>query len=553
MGVEFSFSPLCDKVVFNVCEEAFMKWWQYALLVIYLAGNFYAYLKLRDKPAPFSSKYVSGWMRPWIAILWMWGPTLWFMPGLCWLSVSGFHASTVLLLSFCIPLAYFAVFFLFLKLIPFSSSKDKLFSITIIVVLALFIYLGFYKSWSKFEFWRLALYLFSISLLPLLSIGLMIVAPLFIIPLEPGTPGLTRESIRMVIGHFTSYPKPAWCVEDGEVQTRVKGNAFLGTGPSWLMTEPENLVVLKKGVNFTRLAGPGVVLPDTGESPFKVIDLRNQIRSTQVTATTKDGVEVRFPVSSLFRVNPDNRSVELKEPWPYVEDNVWDVVFAEPVEPTSQTPLEANQAYSWQDLPLRIAVQKVKQAIGFYTYAQLYRDGTDPELVSIHKQVEEAFELDPESDLGRPLTRSSIGKLVQRAVRKELEPEGFEIHGGGIGAEIRPVDDQVTEQQVEEWKARFIKQMDDWQAEVEQLRIESQGRVRASRTNMLVDLVQEITERASDRRLTSEAMAYWVIDSLMQITADPGVQRMLPDSSMRTIEDLSAWGEPSRRREENNQ
>jgi hypothetical protein len=94
--------------------------------------------------------------------------------------------------------------------------------------------------------------------------------------------------------------------------------------------------------------------------------------------------------------------------------------------------------------------------------------------------------------------------------------------------------------------------MADWQAEVEQLRIESQGRVRASRTNMLVDLVQEITERANDRRLTSEAMAYWVIDSLMQITADPGVQRMLPDSSMRTIEDLSAWGEQPRRREENN-
>jgi hypothetical protein len=480
----------------------------------------------------------------------LWGATLWPIPGLCWLGVSGLSeiwGLSVIFLSLFLPLLYFFLFLALLGLIPFSRFRDRAFLIlTLFVPLSLALLGGVFligELFGSLTLAQFALFLISISIIPLFFILLMVIWPMFIIPLEPGTPGLVFQTVRMVIGHFTAYPGPAWRVEDGQIQSRVKGNSFLGTGPGWLLTEPENLVILKRGPQMTRIAGPGALLTEKGESPFKVVDLRNQFRGTQMTAVTKDGVEVSFSISSLFRIDPEGEEGMLKKPWPYNEDNIWDAVSAEPVESTGRTPLEANQAHPWQELPLRIAVQRAKQAIGFYTFDQLYEDGRVPDLVAVHRQVERVFELDPSDKVIKPLVRQSIGNLVQRAVRKQLKPKGFDIFGGGIGSKIEPLSEKVVQQRVEDWKARFVKQIADWQAEVERLRIENQGKIRASRTDMLLDLVQEITEKASEIQVRSDAIAYWIIDSLMQITSDPEVRKKLSDSSMKTLEDLSAWSE----------
>lgn len=533
-----------------------MKWWQVALLVVYFAGNLFLYIRLRKKPAPLSSKPVPGWRRPWIAIFWMWGPTLWPILGLCWLGGSGVPGLAVLFLSFFWPVIYFLLFFAFTKTMPFSQTRDRVFLIAIFFILFVMILIGLFFLVSELllgtaSFPRSMLFIISISVVPLFSILLLTISPMFIIPLEPGTDGLVRESLRMVIGHFTSYPRSSWKVEDGQVQTHVKGNPFLGTGSGCLVTEPENLVILKRGPKMTRLVGPGAVLTEKGESPFKVVDLRNQIRNTKITALTKDGVEVRFSVSSLFRIDPKGQSVRLGKPWPHDEDNVWDAFLMEPVEATGGTPLEASQSHAWHELPLRIAVQKAKQAIGFYTFDQLYQDGTTHDLIEIHRQVEKAFGLERSDEVIKSLTRKSIGNLVQRAVRQQLQSQGFEILGGGIGSKIEPLSDRVTEKKVEFWKARFVKQITDWQSRVAQLQVRGEGNIRiASRVAMLGKLIEGIDKSTAGVKSKSDVIAYWIVDSLMQITADPEVRKMLSTSSQQMLEDLSAWGQSQIQAEE---
>ncbi len=521
-----------------------MKWWQVALLLVYFAGNLSLYIRLRKKPAPLSSKPVAGWKRPWIAIFWLWGPTLWPLLGLCWLGVPGVPPLAVFILSFFLPMVYFLLFFAFTKTLPFDQNRDRViltglfFILLVIIVLGLFFLIGDLLL-GKASFQRSLFFLSSISVIPIFSIVMLILSPMFIMPLEPGTKGLVRESTRMVIGHFTSYPRSSWKVEDGEIQTRVKGNPFLGTGSGCLLTEPENLVMLKRGPKMTRLVGPGAVLTEKGEAPYKVVDLRNQIRNTKITALTKDGVEVRFSVSSLFRVDPEGQSVRVGEPWPYDENHVWDAVLTEPVETAGRTPFEESQSHSWQELPLRIAIQKAKQAIGFYTFDQLYQDGTRPELVEIHQQVEEAFGLEPSREVIKPLTRKSIGNLIQRAVRQQLQSKGYEIFGGGIGSKIEPLSDKVLEKKVDDWKARYVEQITDWQSRVAQLQIRGQGDIRISRIKVIDELIEEIDK--SPGGVKSKAIAYWIVESLMQITSDPEVREMLSTSSKKMLEDLSAW------------
>jgi hypothetical protein len=216
--------------------------------------------------------------------------------------------------------------------------------------------------------------------------------------------------------------------------------------------------------------------------------------------------------------------------------------------------LKTHQFHNWEDLPLRIAIQKAKKAIGFYTLDQLYlADDTvedlsslsdeDTSLTDIHQKVEEIFGLEPTDDVNQSLTRLSIGKLVQRAVAEQLEPMGFEILGGGIDSKIEPVSEQVTAQRVENWKERFIRQIEQWHTETQELQIEKQARIRTDRTQRLFQIVETINEELREIRLGSGAVAYSIVDSLIEITADPRVQKMLPDSSMRTLEDLSTWGE----------
>jgi hypothetical protein len=389
---------------------------------------------------------------------------------------------------------------------------------------------------------------------PMLSIASLIQWILKVVPVgRQGRP--IRRALMMLFGFFSTFPKATWVVEDGTVHTRIHGNEFAGAGPGWLMTEPENAVVLKAGPKVTRVAGPGVALTQRAESPFKIIDLRNQMRTTRISAITRDGIEVQVPVSSSFRVNRGYGEIILDESWPYRHQrDIFGVAFSEEVDPTGKSPLEANTAYPWGDLPLRITAHKTEQAISFYSLDQLYDGITDPvgaldegdpefQLLKTHRQVEEALGLPKAEGLGDPLTRTTIGKLVQRAVRQELEPRGFEILGGGIEDKIAPLNQDVTAKRVEAWKSRFILKVMDWQANVQRRRFARFEELRQSaRDTMLDSMIKEIQKYvgAADEGAWRDYVAYHLLDDLIRMARNPDVQEMLPESALPTLEGIYA-------------
>ncbi len=115
---------------------------------------------------------------------------------------------------------------------------------------------------------------------------------------------------------------------------------------------------------ITRVAGPGAILTQRGEVPFRVVDLRDQTRSVTVSAITRDGIEVRVPISSAFRIQRGSRQISLGTPWPYrAQRDVLQALFAEEVDPSGRGPLDAHTAHPWEDPPIKLSAHKLEQAV----------------------------------------------------------------------------------------------------------------------------------------------------------------------------------------------
>lgn len=503
------------------------------VLVLYIGALFGLAPYIRDHPPRFEGKFVHPLMRLLWALLRMWGPLLWFLPGLLWIGMLPVSFWTILRFSFFIPLSIFLTYLWATGAFPsFSNTRFSaliaraLWGICLVAALVAFRDLGVglfnapptLPTVLKFVlFFIFVTFPAALAVMTVIS-GISTVIPA---PADEETSSMP-EQFQLFTGFFTTFPKPSWIVEDGAVKTQIEGQTFYGSGPGWIMTEPENVVILKASSSLKRIVGPGVAFTQATESPYQVIDLRNQSRSTRTTAMTRDGIEISLPISSLFRIYPGQRKIDLQslarqEPWPYHNKRtIFELVLSQEVDPTDKTPLEAQQARPWDDIPLKTALSRLKQVVPEYS-------------------LEDIYSLDDESTL----TRLAIAKRVRAVVKETLEPLGFEILGGGIGNKITPVNPDVIQQRVEAWKARWINKMLEWQTTTEVKRLEALTKVRSkARTDVLAKLLKQVQPLA-DPEMSIDFVAYHLLENLIHMAQDSHVQGMLPESAMPTLLQLS--------------
>ncbi len=534
------------------------------LLALYLAGMVVLSRALRNRlpvsDAPKGAMAGSMTASPWSAIIWIWGPTLWFVPGLLWYGILDLPLLLLLLLSLSLPLTCYALFLWRSRVLP-SYVGGGVLLMTLLFVLVAVTTPGL--SPAKFVLFAVSLVLPALFSIWLLTVWALQVVPLGCACEDPSWPISTvprwRRALFLVLGYFTGRPKSTWVVEDGQLHMRIAGNPWMGYGPGLLITEPENVVVLTSGSKIGRVAGPGVVFLERGEAPYRVVDLRNQIRSARVDSITSDGIEVTTQVACSFRVRRGQAEVRLGEPWPYRNQrDVLQVLFTEEVDPSGRSPLDAHTAHPWEDLPTQVAAHKLEQALSFYTLDQLYAGIVDPlsalaeddpqvALLKVHRRLETALGLHA-SDRRREddrlvdrLTRSTVDDLVQRAVRAALLPRGLEAYAGRIVGPIVPSNHGVTEQRVEAWKSRFIVKVMDWHAGVERKRFAALEKIRQeAREKLLAEMVDETSRRlqAGGASNQQDLVAYCILSILIKMAGVPEVQQLLPESAMPALEQL---------------
>lgn len=471
------------------------------LFMLYIVGSGLLFLYFIKNRPQFEGKFIELPARPLVAIFWMWGALMWPFSGLLWLGVLPIPAFPVLMFTIFIPPVLFLAFFIWANIFPITITLP-------LFVIALFgaaLGLPFLFTYA-YPPLQMLLFLTFITLPPLLSIVFLLRWVSHLIPMNAEQEGGWRRALGMVVGFFTAFPKSTWMVVDGKIQSRIEGNPFLGTGPGWVMTEPDNAVVIKKGSNIQRVAGPGIAFTKAGETVHSVIDRRQQIRTAKVEAITRDGIKVRVPIASIFRIVPDG--------------NYRAVFHAAEVDPTDKTPLEAHIARPWEELPLDIAISQLKQVIAQYSLNELYDAGPDAMMIP----------------------RAAIGQQVREGVARALSSKGIQVDGGGVGNIIVPVDEQVTEQRIEHWKARWISERLAERGRVHAERFEQLAKIRgAAQAEVMLSVLNYIYDSTSlapdDPRFVAQ-FARRLLDNLRQIASAPEVRSLIPDSAALTLEDL---------------
>jgi len=358
--------------------------------------------------------------------------------------------------------------------------------------------------------------------------------------LLPLRPEYIKQHRRDIMAWYTAlvlgYFRPTWAVENGKVVTRLEGDRFNGRGPSWIIPEPHNVVVLTSGSAITAVDGPEPFLTN-GDMPFEVLDLREQIRGERVRARTSNGIELDVPISTIFRIQ-GSEHVRLGDPWPYRKGSAYTALFSAEVDDATPSPIEGRKARPWDRLPLDLAKAHVRRRLAAY-------------------HLDDIFPVRPEFDIERgTLPRAAISGEVRQEIAKSLDQftlelgadmvqqlgdemiaRGVTIVGGSIGNRIVPVDPKIVKQRVEVWKAKWMARAMQRQAQAEAKRYELLERSRqAVLEEMLRMLAKEYERvRGQDPQKTAALLAVRLLDTLDQIAHDAEIQAVTPESSREAV------------------
>jgi len=111
------------------------------------------------------------------------------------------------------------------------------------------------------------------------------------------------------------FQYPFWVVTDHagrQIEQRISGKFIKPYGaPGMICADSHHAIGITAGYEFSRVAGPGIAFTDRYERPFKIIDLRTQVRNREIQALTKDGVQFKVRLAAAFSVDREDWSPEL--------------------------------------------------------------------------------------------------------------------------------------------------------------------------------------------------------------------------------------------------
>lgn len=198
---------------------------------------------------------------------------------------------------------------------------------------------------------------------------------------------------------------------------------------------PEYAVQLEKGGRLSRSVGPSQAKLGRYEKVYKLVNLRQIVRTTTTTALTRDGIPVTVEITVHCRLAGGNAAASLETsetPFPFTRQSIRKL--------TLNTLASDEGLQPWEDRASAFAGDIFNDVIAGF-------------------RLDEIFE--PLDDVADP--RYAIQETVRRTLRAKLRNVGVEVTELWLGQFQLPT--EVTEQYIEYWRA-------DWQR---------QDRVRAAR------------------------------------------------------------------------
>lgn len=436
-----------------------------------------------------------------------------------WVDFAPLPLVIVVLLATVLPLGLLYVPWLWRIQVP-----KPLFFTVIVALIVLLVLLGilvwvYGSNDGRGITWALLPMLYFILIPPAFMLAMLYIWAPAILPLSPKEQRSSHlPATRLITGFLSTFPRPVVVVEHGELETRIAGNPFVGTGPGLLVTEPQNAVVRYRGTVADRVIGPGVFFTERGENFPAVIDLQGQFRATSgIEAQTRDNINVRVPCSSIFRIQGSTEPTETGILWTYNPEAALRAYLATEVNPARQpSKLEAHRTLNWADMPLHEAGYMIQHVLKRHTLDQIYAI-KDPQ---------------PEE-----LPRLAIAKEVREHVIAQMAAIGIQVTAGGVGNRIVPTDPAIVKQRLESWKAQKMQIIELDRGKAKAKEIEEQGRVRSEALVELTKNLQKEIEglQGIESEEAKKLVTLLLLQTLDEIAQQPEIKAHLPATTTETL------------------
>jgi regulator of protease activity HflC (stomatin/prohibitin superfamily) len=274
-------------------------------------------------------------------------------------------------------------------------------------------------------------------------------------------------------------------------------------GPGIVLTNADHAIAVYSGAGFRRVSPPGVTFTHWAEEVQEVVDLRPQLRAMPpVVVKTKDGIDVEVVTFTPFRIQSNDRELELGSSFPFDKKAIYKVVHAQRVAQ------EDGQKQGWDRLVRQTCERVMRDIVAEYTLdelSSLYEPHRDP--------------------------RAEIAARMRAQVAEEIEEWGLELIGGGI-SNLKPPP-KVIQQRIEHWKAHWERRIRVLEAEAE---AEERRRLGISRAEAQMEMILRITEGLEqiqhlEQDRWNELMVLRLLDVIEQAGAGyPGLESQIRPS-----------------------
>ncbi len=249
-------------------------------------------------------------------------------------------------------------------------------------------------------------------------------------------------------------------------------------------------LALLRGNVYARAAGPGYVRLFPGERIGQAIDLRPQSRRQEIKGRSRDGIPLTGSVGVRFQARRQPEAAGAAEaPYPYDPEAIFLVSHAGSVD-------EPGDVRPWHEQIAPEAAARLVAELSAHTLDQLYGDIEDG-----------------------GLALAEIRGRLRRDLAELFGPRGVEILSAGPGP--LQVPDNVVEQRVQNWQARWTSEMEKRQGESSARVLRAQQRARAEVQREIIHRIAQGLETIKDAGPhATEVFAWHVLQTMEKAIAD---------------------------------
>ncbi|MFN3762603.1 MAG: hypothetical protein ACK4WK_05295, partial [Anaerolineae bacterium] len=326
---------------------------------------------------------------------------------------------------------------------------------------------------------------------------------------------------KILLGYALKMHYPFWVVtreprEEDKIEERGKGDALalFAIGNGLIISDCDHAVAVSTGIRFKGAQGPGLSFTGFADRPMRTLDLRPQLRAFTVRGLTRDGIQVKVLAFTPFQIDRGEQTPRLGEPFPYRKSAAFRAVHAQMMAAGNPD----HPQYAWDELPQLYGTRILQDILAQYNFDDLYR-----------------------YDPGEEPPRVRIAREFRERLRKELEPCGIQLIGGGI-SNLLPVREEVLKERVRNWRADWVRRILLRQAEGQRERLWRIEQARAeAQAHLILALGEQLAELdRPDTPVTPQKIVDQFLKVLEEMTQQPMMRRYLPREIPEDLRRLGA-------------